>query len=95
MAPSKNLNAYDSNYDRNAYERLCIDLNADVHSDKSQKEDDNQGFGMVYNYWTNAGYHPLGKGAVYDSKSYLFTKSTTNDFMHIDYIAQDARVSNA
>ena len=41
------------------------------------------------------GYHTLVKGTVYDSNSYSFTKSKTNDFMHIDYIAQDSRVSNA
>ena len=58
-------------------------------------KDDTQCLGTIYNYWTNAGYHPLGKGTVYDSKSYSFKKSTTNDFMRIDYIAQDVRVSNA
>ena len=58
-----------------------------------KKKCDKQGLGTINNYWTNAGYHPLDKGTVYDIKSYLFTKSTTNDFMHIDYISQDARVN--
>ena len=28
----------------------------------------------IFNYWTNAGYHPLSTGTVYDSKFYSFTK---------------------
>ena len=78
----------------NAYKRLCREFNADVHSDYRQKKGDNLGLWTIYNYWTNAEYHPLGKGTVYDSKSYSFTKPTANNFMHIGYIAQDARVSD-
>ena len=55
----------------------------------------NQGLRTIYNYWTRAGYHPLGKGTVYESKSYSFTKTTTDDFMYIDYIAQIEKVRKA
>ena len=89
------MNVFDSNYDRNEYERLCREFYVHVHFDWRQTKGDNQGLGMIYKYSTNAGYHPPGKGTVYDSRSFSFTKATTNDFMHIDYIAQDARVINA
>ena len=70
LPKDKNGNAIDSNFDRNAHERLCRAFSVDAHSDWRQTESDNQGLGTICNYWTNAGYHPLGKGTVYDSKSY-------------------------
>ena len=52
LPQDKNWNAFDSKYDRNAYDRLCREFNVDVHSDWRQKGD-NQGLGTIYNYCTN------------------------------------------
>ena len=81
-------NASSNGYDRSAYERICKEFNVDVNADWRQKQSESQGIGTIYNYWTNAGYHPLGKGVQYDNKSYSFTQSTTNEKIHIDYISQ-------
>ena len=88
-------NAFSNGYDRSAYERICKEFNVDVNADWRQKHSENQGLGTIYNYWTNAGYHPLGKGVQYDNKSYSFTQSTINEKIHIDYISQGSEVSKA
>ena len=86
-------NAFSNGYDRSAYERICKEFNVDINADWRQKQSENQGLGTIYNYWSNAGYHPLGKGVQYDNKSYSFTQSTTNKKIHIDYISQGSEVS--
>ena len=59
------------------------------------KNSDNQGLGLIYNYWTNKGYHAFDKGTEYDSKDHSFTQTTSNDILHIDYIAQGTEAKNA
>ena len=86
-------NAFSNSYDQRAYERICKEFNVDVNADWRQKQSENQGLGTIYNYWTNDGFHPLGKGVQYDNKSYSFTQSTTNEKIQIDYISQGSEVS--
>ena len=70
-------------------------VHVDINADWRQKQSDNQGLGMLYNYITNLGYQDLGKGTEYDTKWYSFTQATTNDIMHIDYIAQGTEANSA
>ena len=88
-------NAFDNNYNRSAYERICKEFYVDINADWRQKQSDNQGLGRIYNYWTGAGYHPFDKGVKYDKKEYSFTHATTNDILHIDYIAQSTEATKA
>ena len=60
-------NAFDNSYDKKAYERICDEFGVSVHTNWRQEKDLNQGLGTMYNYWTNAGYHPLS-GAKHDKK---------------------------
>ena len=76
-------------YNRSAYERICKEFNVDINADWRQKQCDNQGLGLIYNYWTNMGYHPMDKGTEYDNKDYSFTQTTSND------IAQGPEAKNA
>ena len=78
-----------------AYERICKEFYVDINADWRQKQSDNQGLGRIYNYWTGAGYHPFDKGVEYDKKKYSFTHATTNDILHIDYIAQSSEATKA
>ena len=87
-------NAFDNDYNRSAYERICKEFNVDINADWRQKQSDNQGLGRIYNYWTNIGYRLFEKGTEYDSKDYSFTHATTNDILHIDYIAQGSEANN-
>ena len=75
-------------YDRRAYERLCREFGVDPHSDW-WVSGPNRGIGRVYNYWTNDGYHPVGNGE-YDSSKMSFTRQTSNRYIHVDFIKQDA-----
>ena len=75
-------------YDRRAYERLCHEFGVDPHSDW-RVSGPNRGLGRVYNYWTNDGYHPVGNGE-YDSGKMSFTRQTSNRYIHVDFIKQDA-----
>lgn len=79
--------AMDNPYDRRGYERVCNEFGVSPHTDWRLKGP-NHGLGTVYNYWTNNGYHPV-RGD-YDSATMSFTKHTTNEVMHIDYISQDS-----
>lgn len=83
-------NAFDNSYDRRAFERICAEFGLSPHTDWRQKKSANHGLGTMYNYWTNVGYHPME--GEYDSHSMSFTKQTTNEVMHIDYIAQGSEV---
>ena len=78
-------------YDCRAYERLCREFGEDPHSDW-RVSGPNRGLERVYNYWTNDGYHPVGNGE-YDSSRMSFTRQTSNRYIHVDFIKQDA--SNA
>ena len=88
-------NAFDNSYDRSAYERICNEFNVDVNSDWRQKQNDNQGLGRIYNYWTGGGYHQFDLGVEYDKKRFSFTHATGNGIIHIDCIAQGSAVTNA
>ena len=79
--------AFDNPYDRRAYERICNEFGVSPGTDW-RRRGVNHGLGKVYSYWTHAGYHPVG-GGEYDPKSMSFTKQTTNEVLHVDYIAQD------
>lgn len=87
LPQDKAWNALDNPYDRRAYERICGEFGVSPHTDW-RRHGINHGLGKVYNYWTNNGYHVVGRGE-YDSGSQSFTKATTNDFVHVDYIDQD------
>ena len=90
-----NWNAFDNKYNHSAYERICKEFFVDISANWRQKQSDNQGLGRIYNYWTNIGYRPFDEGTEYDSRDYLFTHATTNDILHIDYIAQGPEAKNA
>ena len=47
-------NAFDNKYNRSAYERICKEFNVDINAGWRQKQSDNQGLGLIYNYWTGA-----------------------------------------
>ena len=88
-------NAFDNNYNRSAYERIYKEFYVDINADWWQKQSDNQGLGRIYYYWTGAGYHPFEIGREYDNKKYSFTQATSNDILHIDYIAQSTESTKA
>ena len=88
-------NAFDNTYNRSAYKRICNEFHVDINADWRQKQSDNQGLGLIYTYWINMGYHPFDKGTEYDKKDYLFTQATSNDIIHIDYIAQGTEATKA
>ena len=75
-------------YDRRAYERICREFGVDAAADW-RANGPNRGLGRVYNYWTNNGYHPVGNGE-YDSSKMSFTRQTSNRYIHVDFIKQDA-----
>ena len=75
-------------YDRRAHERLYLEFGVDLYSDW-RVSGPNRGLGRVYNYWTNDGYHPVGNGE-YDSSRMSFTRQTSNHYIHVDFIKQDA-----
>ena len=75
-------------YDHRAYKQLCREFGVDRHSDW-RVSGSNGGLGWVYNYWTNDGYHPVGNGE-YDLSRMSFTRQTSNRYLHVDFIKQDA-----
>ena len=75
-------------YDLRAYERICREFGVDPATDW-RANGPNRGLGRVYNYWTNNGYHPVGNGE-YDSSKMSFTRQTSNRYIHVDFIKQDA-----
>ena len=85
--------ALNNPYDRRAYERICSEFGVSPHTDW-RRHGVNLGLGKVYNYWTHRGYHTVGRGE-YDPKSMSFTKQTTNEVLHVDYIAQDPDADEA
>ena len=74
-------------YARRGYERICNEFGVSPHSDW-WVSGPNRGLRRVYNYWTNNGYHPVG-GGEYNPRRMSFTKKTTNDSLHVDFIKQD------
>ena len=90
-----NWNAFDNSYNRSAYERISKEFNVDINSDWRQKQSENQGLGRIYNYYTHKGYFPFDHGVEYDNKSFSFTQPTSNDIIHIDYIAQGDEANSA
>ena len=78
--------AFYNSYDRRAYERVCGEFGVSPNTDW-RRHGVNRGLGKVFNYWTHMGYHVVGRGE-YDSAKMSFTKTTTNDVLHVDYIAQ-------
>ena len=76
-------NAFDTSYDKKAYERICDEFRVSVYTNWRQERPQLR----AWYYWTMDGYHPLS-GAEYDKKRYSVTQTTTNTLLHIDYIAQ-------
>ena len=80
--------AFDNPYDRRAYERICNEFGVSPHTNWRVKAPNN-GLGRVYFY----GYVPVGGGVGpsghYNSAKMSFTKPTTNDSLHVDFITQD------
>jgi hypothetical protein len=81
-------NAFNNPYDRRAYEHICNEFGVSPHTDWRMKGP-NHGLGKVYNYHTRMGYYPVPDRGDYDSAKMSFTKRTTNEVLHIDYISQD------
>ena len=79
-------NALDNSIDMTAFERFCNEFGVSQHSDFRHKVSANNGIGIVYNYATHLGYRPVN--SPYNSKTMSFTTRTTNEILHIDYIAQ-------
>ena len=89
-APLPQYKAWDAKnnfYDRREYERICNKFDVSPHS-AWNVSGHNQGLGRVYVYWTHTGYHQTKLD--YDSRSMSFTKKTSNNNLHVDYIKQDA-----
>jgi len=49
--------------------------------------------GDIYIYWTNRGYHPLGK-ILYNSNRYSLTKRTNDHVIHVEQIVQGTEEDN-
>ena len=92
QAPLPQDQAWDAEnnpYDRRGYERICNEFGVSPHSDWKVNSP-NRGLGKVYNYWTHVGYRLVDDKGEYDLGSMSFTKKTTNDVLHVDFIKQDA-----
>ena len=85
--------ALNNPYDRRAYERICSEFGVSPHTDW-RRHGVNHGLGKVMNYWTNGGYHPVGH-VDYELTKMSFTKQTTNEVLHVDYIEQDGTAETA
>ena len=101
MPQDPSWNAFDNSYDRSAYERICKEFGVDTNADWRQKQDDNQGLGRIYQWnkgwkpydwkkeaWIGDEYMSFDWGVAYDSSKFTFTGKTTNEIIHIDFIAQ-------
>ena len=84
--------AFDNPYDRRSYEQICNEFGVSPHTNWRVKAPNN-GLGRVYLYATHSGYVPVGGGVGpsghYNSAEISFTKPTTNDSLHVDFITQD------
>ena len=80
-------NAINNPYDRRAFERICNEFGVSPNSDWRNKGPNN-GLGTVYFYAHRLGYVPARRGP-YDPNKMSFTKQTSSDNLHIDYIRQD------
>ena len=78
-------------YNRRAYERICSEFGVSPHADWRVKGP-NHGLGRVYEYWTRAGYHPVDDDGEYNPREMSFTKTTTNEVLHVDFIKQDSTI---
>ena len=83
---------FNNPYDQRAYERICAEFGVSPHTDWTVKGP-KHGLGRVYSYWTNNGYHPVGYGD-YNPTRMSFTKQTTNEVLHVDFIKQDCTNSD-
>ena len=67
-------NAFDNNYNRSAYERICKEFYVDINADWRQKQSDNQGLGRIYNY--------MYTGLVLDTTHLIKESNTTKRSIH-------------
>ena len=92
MPQDRAWGAFDNPYDRRAYEQICNEFGVSPHTNWRVKAPNN-GLGRVYFYATRSGYVPVGGGVGpsghYNSAKMSFTKPTTNDSLHVDFITQD------
>jgi hypothetical protein len=93
LPQDKSWKPLDNGYNRNSYEQICIEFKVDKNTDWRQKKSFNDGLGLMYNYYTHDNYYPL-PDLQYNSSKYSFTKTTTNEVLHIDYIAQGKEVED-
>ena len=78
--------AFNNPYDRRAFERICNEFGVSPHSNWRNKGPNN-GLGLAYFYTRHFGYIPVQDGH-FDPDKMSFTGTTTNDKLHVDYIAQ-------
>jgi len=93
LPQNSSWNAYNNAYDRTAYEKICTEFNVEPNTDWRQKLSSDNGLGTIFQYWTNAGYHPLN--TTYEENSMSFTDYNSAGRRHIDYIAQGKEADNA
>ena len=83
---------FDNYYDRWKYKGICNEFGVSPHTNWRVKAPNN-GLERVYFYAAHSGYVPVGGGVGlsghYNSAEMSFTKPTTNDSLHVDFITQD------
>ena len=80
---------FDNPYDRRVYEQICGEFGVSPHANW-RLATANNGLGRVYFYSVIGGYRPVGGiNPGYNSSEMSFTKPTTNDSLHVDFITQD------
>ena len=80
---------FDNPYDRRVYEQICGEFGVSPHANW-RLATANNGLGRVYFYSVRGGYRPVGGiNPGYNSSEMSFTKPTTNDSLHVDFITQD------
>jgi hypothetical protein len=85
--------AYDNGIDMTTYEQICNEFMVSQNANFRQQYSKNNGLGTIYIYWSNKGYHELKWP--YNITKMSFTQKTTNEIMHIDYIAQGSEAEDA
>ena len=98
LPTDQSWNAFNNQYDRSAYERICAEFEVDPYTDWRQKLSFNNGLGSIYHYWVSRHqYELIGNKPdyVYNSKQMSFTDYSGKSGMHIDYIAQGKEANDA
>ena len=81
--------AVNNSYHRWGYERICKEFGVPAHC-YWKVSGPSWGLGRVYIHWEkHSGFYALGEEE-YDPSDMSFTKKTTDDIRHVEYIKQDA-----